>query len=84
MDVDAGDVLKRHVACKETMLKRRNRGLSGGAKHKLKDKDIRKAENLKHIPKIGSFFTSVNCCSAKAANATSNDDSSASDISSPV
>ncbi len=52
--------------------------LSGSTKRKVKkDKDIRKAENFKYILKMGGYFTSVNNCPAKQA--TSNEDSSASD-----
>ena len=41
--------------------------LSGSAKQKLKkEKDIRNAENVKYILKIGNFFTLVNASNCSA------------------
>ncbi|XP_042567684.1 uncharacterized protein LOC109060026 [Cyprinus carpio] len=60
--------------------------LSGSAKRKLKkEKDIRNAENLKYIPKIGNFFTPVNVAdsSVKSASVNDEDNSASQDFSTP-
>ncbi|KAL0187605.1 hypothetical protein M9458_014704, partial [Cirrhinus mrigala] len=60
--------------------------LSGSAKRTLKkEKDIRNAENLKYIPKIGNFFTPVNVAdsSVKSASVNDEDNSASQDSSTP-
>ena len=51
--------------------------LSGSAKRNLKkEKDIRNAEHLKYIPKIGNFFTTVSVTNYSAKASSVNEDSS--------
>ncbi|RXN32177.1 type I cytoskeletal 9-like isoform X2 [Labeo rohita] len=49
------------------------------------EKDIRNAENLKHIPKIGNFFTPVNVAdsSVKSASVNDEDNPASQDFSTP-